>query len=165
MSVDETAAAEISVHLADETATRNLGAALAAACAPGTVVLLDGPLGAGKTTFVAGFARAIGAADAASPSFVIAHRYAGGRMPVWHLDLYRLESAAEIDALDLEQYLPSDGVALVEWAARAAGSQRWPSDRIQIELSFDGAGRRAVLHGAGNGAKAVRLVSEARSLA
>jgi tRNA threonylcarbamoyl adenosine modification protein YjeE len=163
MSPPKTDAAQISIFLPDERATRLLGETLASACMPGFVVLLDGPLGAGKTTLVAGFARAIGAIDAASPSFVIAHRYTGGRMPVWHLDLYRLENPAEIEDLDLDQYLPSDGVALVEWAARA--TEDWPADRIEIEMSFEGAGRRARLRGREKGADAVRRLSHARSLA
>ena len=67
-------------------------------------------------------------------------------MPVWHLDLYRIDDPAEIELLDIEQYMPQDGVAFVEWAARAEG--RWPSEgRIEIELSYEDQGRRARLRG------------------
>jgi tRNA threonylcarbamoyladenosine biosynthesis protein TsaE len=164
MSPSETDAAEESIFLPDERATRLLGEALASACTPGSVVLLDGPLGAGKTTLVAGFARAIGATDAASPSFVIAHRYAGGRMPVWHLDLYRIENPAEIEDLDLDQYLPADGVALVEWAGRAV-MENWPDDRVEIDIAFERHGRRARVRGLRKGADVVRRMSRARNLA
>jgi tRNA threonylcarbamoyladenosine biosynthesis protein TsaE len=161
MSPSNSDVAEFLVHLPTEATTRDLGAALAGAAEPGTIVLLDGPLGAGKTTLVQGFARAVGAARAGSPSFVLAHHYPGGRMPVWHLDLYRIESAAEIDDLDLDQYLPEDGVALVEWAGRAAG--RWPKDRLEVEMSIEGTGRAARVRGRGRCAASARRV--ARTLA
>lgn len=127
-------------HLPDASATRRFGKLLAHAARPGLVVLLDGPLGAGKTTLVQGFANGIGATQpAASPSFVLAHHYPGGRLPVWHLDLYRIESAAEIDDLDLDLYLPRDGVALIEWAERAM--HLWPIDVLLVRLDFASIGR------------------------
>jgi tRNA threonylcarbamoyladenosine biosynthesis protein TsaE len=130
--------------LPDADATRRLGDELARVARPGLIVLLDGPLGAGKTTLVQGFAAGIGAAQAAaSPSFVLAHNYSGGRLPVWHLDLYRIENDAEIDDLDLDLYLPRDGVALVEWAVRA--QERWPLDALEIGLELAPVGRRATI--------------------
>lgn len=154
MSAQDVAAEGHQVELSDPDATRALGAALAARSGPGIVILLDGSLGAGKTTLVQGFTAALGATAAASPSFVIAHLYAGGAMPVWHLDLYRLEDPAEIDDLDIDQYLPERGVALVEWASRARTS--WPEDRIAVELEIDGDRRRATLRGFGACAAIVR---------
>src|SRR5579862_3502082 len=71
--------------LEDDAATRRLGADIAELAAGGMTLLLHGPLGAGKTTLAQGFAAALGTDAAASPSFVIAHLYAGGRMPLWHL--------------------------------------------------------------------------------
>ena len=130
--------------LPDASATRRLGEELALAARPGLIVLLNGPLGAGKTTLVQGFAAAIGAVQpAASPSFVLAHNYSGGRLPVWHLDLYRMENESEIDDLDLDIYLPRDGVALVEWALRLHG--RWPLDSLEIGLELATVGRLATL--------------------
>jgi len=161
MSSPHADAADISIFLPDEHATALLGEALASVCSAGSVMLLDGPLGAGKTTLVAAFARAIGTTDAASPSFVIAHRYTGGRMPVWHLDLYRIEDPAEIEDLDLDQYMPPDGVVLVEWAGRA--HDQWPVDRVEIEIAFEGTGRRARVRGVGAGTDVVRRLPGVRS--
>ena len=151
--------AEITIDLPDERATRDLGAAVAAAAEPGMVVLLNGPLGAGKTTLVQGFVAAIGAAGVASPSFVLAHHYEGGRIPVRHLDLYRIETAAEIADLDLDQYLPQSGIALVEWAERASGE--WPADSLEIRLSIEGRGRKAHIRGHLGSAAAVRAIASA----
>jgi tRNA threonylcarbamoyladenosine biosynthesis protein TsaE len=161
MSSTESDTAESTISLADENATRALGADLARTVGAGTVILLDGPLGAGKTTFVQGFAEAIGAAAAASPSFVLAHHYTGGRLPVWHLDLYRIENEAEIADLDLDLYLPADGVTLVEWASRAA--DEWPMDRIEIQMAIDGHARRAKIRGRRGGAEPVRAIAPRRS--
>jgi tRNA threonylcarbamoyladenosine biosynthesis protein TsaE len=101
--------------------TEALGAALAAELRPGDVVLVAGELGAGKTTFVRGAARALGVRDpVTSPTFTIGARY-HGRMPISHLDLYRL--GGDLDAEDpglLEDYLVADAIAFVEWPDAAA---------------------------------------------
>lgn len=144
MSSARTDIHRLSRRLPDAPATRRLGEDVARAAAPGLIVLLEGPLGAGKTTFVQGFAAAIGAAQAAaSPTFVLAHRYDGGRLPVSHLDLYRIERDAEIDDLDLDLYMPRDGVALVEWADRAG--TRWPDDALRIRLELESESRTATI--------------------
>ncbi len=142
--------------------TERLGAQLASAAVAGFTILLRGPLGAGKTTLVEGFVEAIGGGHAASPSFVLAHSYPDGRVPVWHLDLFRVVEQRDIDDLDLSQYLSADAVTLIEWSDNAEGP--WPDDRIEIDLAIDGAGRRARIAGFGAGAKAVeKLVSGGRA--
>jgi tRNA threonylcarbamoyladenosine biosynthesis protein TsaE len=143
--------------LVDAAATRALGARLAAACGPDSVILLRGPLGAGKTTFVEGFLEALGAGRAASPTFVIAHSHSAGAMPIWHLDLYRLEDPRDIEDLDLAHYLPSGGITLVEWPERAAHA--WPADRIEIDLTIAGAARSARVRGLGQAEDFVRALA------
>jgi tRNA threonylcarbamoyladenosine biosynthesis protein TsaE len=97
--------------------TEALAARVAAAAVPGDVILLSGELGAGKTTFVRGAARALGVtAPVTSPTFTIGRRYEG-RVPVSHLDLYRLGDLAAEDPALLADYLAADRVAFVEWPA------------------------------------------------
>jgi len=101
--------------------TEALAAALAADLRPGDVVLVSGDLGAGKTTFVRGACRALGVTGpVTSPTFTIARRYEDGRVPVSHLDLYRLAGAADEDPALLEEELGPDRVAFVEWPHAAA---------------------------------------------
>ena len=101
--------------------TEALGAELAAAIEPGDVVVVSGEVGAGKTTLIRGACRALGVgAPVTSPTFTIGQRYEGGRMPISHLDLYRLESLEAEDPALLEDYLRADGVAFLEWPALAA---------------------------------------------
>jgi tRNA threonylcarbamoyl adenosine modification protein YjeE len=131
-------------HIATEKDMRAFGAELAEVCPPGAVVLLRGPLGAGKTTLADGFIAALGGGHATSPTFTIAHRHDGGRMPISHLDLFRLDAPSDVEELDLAHYLPADGIALVEWPERA-DEALWPTNRIEISLSLDGDGRRATV--------------------
>ena len=86
----------------------------------GTVYALDGDLGAGKTQLARGIARGVGyTGRVQSPSFGLLNIYEGGRLPVYHIDLYRLETGDEITGAGLEEYLESpDGVTVVEWASR-----------------------------------------------
>jgi tRNA threonylcarbamoyladenosine biosynthesis protein TsaE len=121
-------------HLQSDSPARTeaIGADVAATLAPGDVVLVSGELGAGKTTLIQGAARALGVERRiASPTFTIGTRYRG-RVPVSHLDLYRL---ADLDAEEpglLDDYLTSDSIAFVEWPA-VAEAQLEPSVRIDIE--------------------------------
>src|SRR5918997_1241200 len=95
--------------------TEQLGAELAARLTPGDVVLVSGELGAGKTTFVRGAARALGVTEqVTSPTFTIGHRYSG-RLPVSHLDLYRLAGLGDEDPALLDDYIGPDSIAFVEW--------------------------------------------------
>ena len=99
--------------------TRAAGEALAARLRPGDVVLLSGDLGAGKTQFVQGVAAGLGAAEVPiSPTFNIVISYLSGRLPLHHFDLYRLDSASQLEDIGLAEYLESGGVCLVEWAEK-----------------------------------------------
>ena len=123
-------------------ATEALGAELAAALAPGDVVLVSGELGTGKTTFVRGASRALGVAGAVtSPTFTIGRRYAG-RVPVAHVDLYRLDDLGEEDPALLADYLGPDVVTFVEWPERAG--DRVPAAARRVRLEHLGGDRRRV---------------------
>src|ERR1035438_6593285 len=99
--------------------TESLGETFGSAAKRGFVVALSGELGAGKTQLVKGLARGLGiTARVHSPTFTLVNEYAGGRLKLFHLDLYRLESRAQIRAAGLEEFLQPDGVAVVEWAER-----------------------------------------------
>lgn len=97
--------------------TRALGAALARAAQVGDVLCLEGPLGVGKTVLVQGLAEGLGVAEpATSPSFTLIHEHRG-RLPLYHIDLYRLDTA-RVSELFLEEYLGGDGISAIEWAER-----------------------------------------------
>ena len=102
-----------------EADTRAIAGALATTLTPGAVVLLSGDLGAGKTAFVRGLAEglALDPDEVTSPTFTLVHEYRGGRLPLIHVDLYRLDRA-ELDEIGLDQDLAVHGVTAVEWAER-----------------------------------------------
>lgn len=128
--------------LADAMATQAAGATLGAVVQPGDVVALSGALGAGKTCFTRGLIGALGyAGDVPSPSFGIIIPYAPPevRMPLWHVDLYRLDNPDEVDELGLDD-ARSDAALVIEWPERL-GAYLWP-DALKIELSVEGTGRR-----------------------
>lgn len=122
--------------LPDLAATEAFGARLAALLGPGDVITLSGPLGAGKTSIARGLLAALGlAGEAPSPSFAIVQPYAPPevRLPVLHVDLYRIADVAELDELGLDD-ADDDAVLLVEWPERAPG--RWP-DALALTLAIE----------------------------
>jgi tRNA threonylcarbamoyladenosine biosynthesis protein TsaE len=99
--------------------TEQAGEALANALTAGTVLALQGDLGAGKTAFTRGLARGLGYPGAVtSPTFTIVNEYEGGRLPLFHFDLYRLGSADELWDIGWEDYMDRGGVCAVEWSER-----------------------------------------------
>jgi tRNA threonylcarbamoyl adenosine modification protein YjeE len=135
------------VILGDDAATRAAGAALARALRGGEAIALVGELGAGKTTFVAGLVAALGGPTAHSPTFALVHEYAGGRLAVWHVDLYRIQRAAELPELGLDELIGDPrGVVIVEWADRF---DVMPPDHLRIELAHAPAGRTLAATGTG----------------
>jgi tRNA threonylcarbamoyladenosine biosynthesis protein TsaE len=125
-----------------EDQTAALGQTLGSTLRPGDVVLLYGDLGAGKTAFVRGMARGIGANpdEVTSPTFTIVQEYAGPSSTLYHVDLYRLDGA-EIDDLGLEDLVAGDGIVAIEWA------ERWkdrPDDVTQVWITDRGEDLRAI---------------------
>jgi tRNA threonylcarbamoyladenosine biosynthesis protein TsaE len=119
--------------LKSEKETAEAGAALARAVRTGDIVTLSGPLGVGKTALARGLIEALGhGGDVPSPSFAIVQPYDELEPPVWHVDLYRIEDASEIEELGLDA--AADAVLLVEWAERA-GEGVWP-DALALSLDF-----------------------------
>ena len=99
--------------------TESLGESWGRAAQRGCVIALSGELGAGKTQLVKGIARGLGiVAGVHSPTFTLVNEYGGGRLRLFHLDLYRLETPGQIAAAGLEDFLWADGVTVIEWAER-----------------------------------------------
>lgn len=114
--------------------TRDLAHALSSLARPGDVIVLAGDLGAGKTAFVQGFGRGLGVAERiTSPTFTLVHVYEG-RLPVHHLDVYRLEQLSEALDLGLAEMLDEGGVVLIEWGE--AILPVLPHDYLEVRLTF-----------------------------
>jgi tRNA threonylcarbamoyladenosine biosynthesis protein TsaE len=125
-----------------ETETSHAGEALGRDLVAGDVVLLYGDLGAGKTAFVRGMARGVGANpdEVSSPTFTIVQEYTGSSTTLYHVDLYRLEPA-EIDDLGLEDLVAGDGIVAIEWADRWKGR---PDDAIDVRIEDAGEDQRRI---------------------
>ncbi len=117
----------------DADAMRALGEALGRLVQPGDTIGLCGDLGAGKTVFVQGVASGLGVpGPVTSPTFTLIHIYEGGRLTLYHADLYRLDHVAELEDVGLDDIYRQDGVAAVEWADKLPGAL--PSDALILRL-------------------------------
>jgi tRNA threonylcarbamoyladenosine biosynthesis protein TsaE len=141
--VSESGAVISSLVTRSEDETASAGERLARSLSPGDVILLYGELGAGKTAFVRGLARGLGAAPDAvtSPTFTLVQEYASPKGTLYHVDLYRLEPA-EVDDLGLDELVGGEGIVAVEWAERWP---RRPPDAIEISIEDQGADTRRIV--------------------
>ena len=126
-----------------------LGRAAAADVRPGTVIALVGGLGAGKTHWTKGFVAGLGStAEVTSPTFGLVHEYPGGRLPVFHWDFYRLESADDLLAIGWDEYLDAEGVIIAEWGDKFP--EVMPPGTIRLVFSIESDGCRTVRQEPGN---------------
>jgi len=130
---------EVLVHkrVLNEEQAKLFGRELAEQLHPGSVIALIGGLGAGKTTLTKAIAEGLGIYDIiTSPTFAIIQEYKGGRLPLYHFDVYRLSSSADMYDLGYEEYFFGEGVTVVEWADLVG--DLIPADAITIRISFNG---------------------------
>jgi len=129
--------------------TELLGEKFGRAASHGLIIALSGELGAGKTQLVKGLARGLGVtARVHSPTFTLVNEYTGGRLRLFHLDLYRLESRGQILAAGLEEFLQPDGVAVIEWAERLEDG-RWKMEDgkiIKVKIEIAGEMERKIIY-------------------
>ena len=126
--------------------TEALGAALAARLTPGAVLAYRGDLGAGKTAFTRGLARGLGYAEpVTSPTYTIVNEYLGGRLPLFHFDMYRLSSSDDLWDIGWEDYLDRGGVCAVEWSENVSDAMEG-AITVGIE-KLDDTTRRITLEG------------------
>lgn len=138
--------------------TQRLGARLGELAQTGDLFCLEGELGSGKTCFVQGLGRGLGILEAIhSPTFILANEHRNGRLPLFHLDAYRMGSAAEALGIGLDDYLAGDGVCVIEWAEKIRAAL--PPERLWIVFRYLGETKRALLVRA-SGARYEALLSE-----
>jgi tRNA threonylcarbamoyladenosine biosynthesis protein TsaE len=125
-------------------ATRALGRELSLALPENSVIGLCGDLGAGKTEFVKGIAEGLGSIDpVTSPTFALVHEYRSGRVPLFHMDFYRLETEKELDEIGFDDYLRQYGICAIEWADRFP--DRIPRDAIRVEIQISSGNERLIV--------------------
>jgi tRNA threonylcarbamoyladenosine biosynthesis protein TsaE len=133
------------VHYSKSTRnTIRLGKLLGSLLLPGDVIALTGELGTGKTHFIKGLAQGAGVnptAVVASPSFTLVHEYAG-RIPFYHIDLYRLQTGEEAGELGLEEVLGGEGIAAIEWAGRIPSLL--PDEILKVQIHYTGKNTRSI---------------------
>jgi len=137
-------------HSGNERETEALGEALAQELSPGSVVALTGDLGMGKTAFVRGMARGLGIVTrVTSPTFTIVSEYEEGRLPLFHFDMYRLNSADELFEIGWEDYLGRGGVCAVEWSERVA--EALDEGCVRVDIRRGGQEQERIITIGGNG--------------
>ncbi len=124
---------ELVSHCVEE--TFQLGEKIGKYIVPGSILALCGDLGAGKTALSQGIAKGLGITEqVVSPTFTLIQEYEGGRLPLYHMDMYRLETEREFSQLGLEDYFNSSGVIVIEWAERLG--ELLPADHIAIHIQY-----------------------------
>ncbi len=134
----------IQLQLTELADTEKLGRLLGQSAGAGDVICLDGDLGAGKTTLTQAIARGLGVPEkcyVTSPSFAILHEYEG-RLPMYHLDFYRLHDATDVLDMGFDEYFYLDGLTVIEWSKRA--ETILPRERLSLELQLHGDMQRTV---------------------
>ncbi|HEX6542112.1 MAG TPA: tRNA (adenosine(37)-N6)-threonylcarbamoyltransferase complex ATPase subunit type 1 TsaE [Ktedonobacterales bacterium] len=144
---DRPAASAVALSSESAACTYRLGKLLGGLLRPGDVVLLEGPLGAGKTALTQGIGAGLEIPETInSPTFTLLKEYVG-RLPLYHFDLYRIEDPEELFALGFEDYFGGEGVCVVEWADRgvaADGATPWPASWLRIVITPDGVTKRTL---------------------
>lgn len=148
--------AQFTTHSAEETIAR--GREIAARLKPPALILLSGELGAGKTTLTKGIASGLGAAseeEVTSPTFTLVHKYLArpdhksSRVPVYHVDLYRVGDFRDLETLGLEDVLSENAIVIVEWPEKLSLRTDWPIIRIHLDHISEEERRISIVEGAG----------------
>lgn len=143
--------------------TQRLGARLGELAQPGDLICLEGDLGSGKTCFAQGLGRGLAIVqDINSPTFILANEHRGGRLTLYHLDVYRMNSAREALGIGLDDYLSGDGVCVIEWAEKIRTAL--PVEHLWITFRHLGESKRGVLIEA-RGARYEELLCEFKASA
>lgn len=125
--------------------TLYIGERMAKFLSPGNFISLTGDLGAGKTLFVQGIAKGLGIEDnVTSPTFTIIHEYTDGRLPLYHMDVYRINGIQEMENLGYEEYFYGQGVSIVEWGNLV--SDIIPEEHLWLDFKVIGEGREITFH-------------------
>jgi tRNA threonylcarbamoyladenosine biosynthesis protein TsaE len=124
--------------------TRSIASEIVRKLPAGTVLSLVGELGAGKTEFVKGLAIGLGfGGEVTSPTFTILHEYRGGRLPLFHMDFYRIRDERELDEIGLDDYLKAEGVSAIEWGDKFLN--RLPADTVEVRVATIGNDKREIV--------------------
>jgi len=127
--------------------TESLGERWGHAAQRGQVIALTGDLGAGKTQLVKGIARGLGVTQRVhSPTFTLVNEYSGGRLRLFHLDLYRLETREQILSAGIDEFLQPEGVAVIEWAERLESGMMSDGNIIKVKIEITGETERRIVY-------------------